>query len=103
MIRKSQRSSKQSVDLGIGWIDMRLFRNPELKRELWLYIVIAAVCTLIGFLFDQRCGVLALIMGILFCAVYCLFAQRRYHRMEELAQKLDRILHGQDQVLIEDQ
>lgn len=82
---------------------MRLFRNPELKRELWLYIAIAAVCTLIGFLFDQRCAVLALIMGILFCAVYCLFAQRRYHKMEELAQKLDRILHGQDQVLIEDQ
>lgn len=103
MTRKSRRSSKQSVDWGIGWIDMRLFRNPELKRELWLYIAIAAACALIGFLVDQRCGVLALVMGILFCSVYCLFSQRRYHRMEELAQKLDRILHGQDQVLIEDQ
>ena len=103
MIRKSRRSSRQSVGLGIGWIEMRLFRNPELKREIWLYIAITAVFALIGFLVDQRCGVLALVMGILFCAVYCIFAQRRYHRMEELAQKLDRILHGQDQVLIEDQ
>lgn len=82
---------------------MKIFRNSEFKRELWLHAAIAAAGTGIGFLIDTKCGFAALVIGAVFCLLFFLSARRRYHALAELAQKLDRILHGQEQVLIAEQ
>ena len=81
---------------------MKILRNPEIKRELLVYVVFTVAVALIGFFIRPVCGVLALAAGLLFCAVHIYFAHIRYREMEELAQKLNRILHGQDKVLIEE-
>ena len=81
---------------------MKIIRNPELKRELLIDLAITIVAALIGFLIRPICGILALAVGLLFCAAHIAFAVQRYRQMEALAQRLDRILHGQDRVLIED-
>ena len=81
---------------------MKIIRNPELKRELLIDLSITAVAALIAFLIRPICGILALAVGLLFCAAHIAFAVQRYRQMEALAQRLDRILHGQDRVLIED-
>ena len=81
---------------------MKILRNPEIKRELLVYVVFTVAVALIGFFIRPVCGVLALAAGLLFCAVHIYFAHKRYREMEELAQKLNRILHGQDKVLIEE-
>ena len=81
---------------------MKILRNPEIKRELLVYAVLTAAVALIGFFIRPVIGALALAAGVLFCAAHLYFAHKRYREMEELAQKLNRILHGQDKVLIEE-
>ena len=79
-----------------------IIRNPELKRELLIDLSITVVAALIGFLIRPICGMIALAVGLLLSGAHIAFAVQRYHQMEALAQRLDRILHGQDRVLIED-
>lgn len=81
---------------------MKIIRNPELKRELLIDLAITIVAALIGFLICPICGILALAVGLLLSGAHIAFAVQRYRQMEALAQRLDRILHGQDRVLIED-
>lgn len=81
---------------------MKIIRNPELKRELLIDLAITIVAALIGFLIRPICGILALAVGLLLSGAHIAFAIQRYRQMEALAQRLDRILHGQDRVLIED-
>ena len=81
---------------------MKIIRNPELKRELLIDLSITAAAALIGFIIRPIYGIAALAVGLLFCAAHVAFAVQRYRKMEELAQRIDRILHGQDRVLIED-
>lgn len=81
---------------------MKIIRNPELKRELLIDLSITAVAALIGFWIRPICGMIALAVGLLLSGAHIAFAVQRYHQMEALAQRLDRILHGQDRVLIED-
>ena len=81
---------------------MKIIRNPELKRELLIDLAITVAAALIGFLIRPICGILALAVGLLLSGAHIAFAVQRYHQMEALAERLDRILHGQDRVLIED-
>lgn len=81
---------------------MKIIRNPEFKRELLVYAVLTVAVALIGFFIRPVFGALALATGLLFCAVHIYFAHKRYREMEELSQKLNRILHGQDKLLIEE-
>lgn len=81
---------------------MKLFRNPELRRELIILAAVTLIAAIIGFFIRPVCGLFALILGVIFCGIYLLFAARRYKRMENLAQRLNRILHGQEQVLIDE-
>lgn len=81
---------------------MKLIRNPELKRELLVYAVITAVAAIVGFIIAPLCGVLVLVLGVALCAAHLWFARKRYRQMAELAQSLDHILHGQEDVLIQE-
>lgn len=81
---------------------MKIIRNPELKRELLIDLAITAAAALIAFLIRPICGILALAVGLLLSGAHIAYAVQRYHQMEALAERLDRILHGQDRVLIED-
>ena len=73
-----------------------------LKRELLIDLAITAAAALIGFIIRPIYGILALAVGLLLSGAHIAFAVQRYRQMEALAQRLDRILHGQDRVLIED-
>ena len=79
---------------------MKSLRNPELKRELLVYAVITVVATIVGFVIAPLCSVLALVLGAALCVAHLYFARQRYRQMAELAQSLDRILHGEESVLI---
>ena len=83
-----------------GWIDMREIRNPEFRRELLAYGIVTVLLSLTGLVFHPACGGLLLLSGILFSSLHWFFARRRYRQMERLSRRLDRILHGQEAVLI---
>lgn len=70
-----------------------LLRNKELKFDLIIFLFIYFICVIAGFYLDIRCGFLVLIMGVLFLLLYLFSNYRRYSRLANLAQDIDRMLH----------
>lgn len=82
---------------------MNYFKNPEIKIELLIHLVIATLCTLGMFLL---CGLQGALGTVLICTLY-LFMDIvanciRYHHTEKMSSQIDQILHGEDVSLIQD-
>lgn len=71
-------------------------RNAAFRRESLIFLIVAACAAIGGFLTDTRAGIAVLLAaGALYAVVY-FAARRRYRLMGELADELDRIMHGQE-------
>ena len=81
---------------------MRLLRNKEVRRELCVSMVIVFASTIIGLLIRPICGVALLVAGCLYCAIHLYFLARRYRALSNLAEQVDRVLHGQETFRIQD-
>lgn len=79
---------------------MKLMKNPEVRKGLIIYIIADAGFIIAGFSIDYYAGLLAFGAGILFTFIYLISSYKRYQNMAELSQNIDRILHGQEQLLI---
>ena len=79
---------------------MNLLKNPDMKKELLPHLLLTLLLTVIGLWIALAAGALALISGLLFMVLHLWQAFHRYQAMEELSRKIDRILHGQDEILI---
>ncbi len=79
---------------------MKKWKNPELRRELIWYIGGAIGLTAAGYWIEPICGLLCLGGGLFFTTLHWWMARRRYRAIAGLSQGIDRILHGQDKVLI---
>ena len=82
-----------------GLTDMNLWKNPELRLEIILHIVLTAVLAAVGFCFGAVSGIMLLVSGMLFTVIYLVSVYRRYRSIARLSQNIDRILHGQDSIL----
>lgn len=81
---------------------MNLFRNPEVRRELiWHAAVTAAIAIAAAFI-SYRAVILAIIAGVLFSVVHFVPLARRYKAIAELSSTIDRILHGDEELLFSD-
>ena len=80
---------------------MELFRNKEIRLQL---IISAAVCVVLGaagwILKGAAAGVLVFMCGAAVSAVSLFFLSRRYSSLSALSRSIDRILHGQESLLI---
>lgn len=79
---------------------MKLLRNREIRIVLILY---AALTMLLALAVSLTClpdALLILAGGVLYAAVYLLYTRRRYRAIDRLSAAIDRILHGQEQLLI---
>lgn len=78
---------------------MKDWRNPELKGELLMcgvaVLLLAALCLPLA----PGCIPAILVTGLLMSLLHWGFVHRRYREIAALSQSLDRILHGQGQVL----
>lgn len=99
MTRKTLKSSKPFADWVTGLTDMNLWKNPELRLEIILHIVLTAVLAAVGFCFGAVSGIMLLVSGMLFTVIYLVSVYRRYRSIARLSQNIDRILHGQDSIL----
>lgn len=70
------------------------FRNPEIKKQIFLFAVFSLVFTAGAFFFSLINGFYVLFVCIFFGIGYFLFTGYRYKRIGELSENLDRILHG---------
>ncbi len=80
---------------------MKELRNPDYRREWIAYIAAAAVFAAAGLLAaGPVCGGLLLLCGLVFIGLHLLFTRRRYRAIEAVSTEMDRILHGQESLLI---
>lgn len=79
---------------------MKLFRNPEIRKNLLLYGAISVLALLAAW----AAGVslwFAFGMCLIFTMVYLLITWRQYRRISDLAADVDRILHGEDSISLD--
>lgn len=80
---------------------VNLFRNAEVKRTCFLYCLLAVVATVAAFLWNSDFGLFTLLLCALFLLLMLLSTYRRYKRIAELAQDVNRILHGDNHISLE--
>ena len=78
---------------------MNIWKNPELRKELLIYGAAVLVLAGLGLPVSPLCSLLVLGTGLVFTFLHLLFVRRRYGEIAALSRSVDRILHGQDQLL----
>ena len=78
---------------------MKDWKNPELKRELLICGAAALLSAGLGLLISPLCALSILGTGLVFTLLHLVFVRRRYREIAALSRSIDRILHGQDQLL----
>ena len=73
---------------------MMLFRNPEIRRSLYLWIGATVLLILLAALWSPAAAAGAAAAGILLGLFHFLETRRRYNRLAGLSREIDRVLHG---------
>ena len=78
---------------------MKDLKNPELRRELLTYCTIALVIGALGLLLSPAAALLGCGAALVGGGLHWAFEHRRYREIAALSRSIDRILHGQEQLL----
>ncbi len=82
---------------------MQLFRNKEIRDQIVLsFGATFALTVLAAVSFGFWAAVFVLLCGVVVLAVNISYLKKRYSRLAELSVVMDRVLHGHDDILIED-
>lgn len=79
---------------------MKLLRNPEVRRFVIRHFIVTLLAAAAAFVWQPLYGLFTLILCILFLAMHLWSTSRRYQKLAELSEDLDRILHGEDDVIL---
>ena len=72
---------------------MSLWRNPEVRKNIILWIILSAAAVAAAFIADIRCGFTALILCVIYTVLHIVQTAVRYRRISELSMEIDRILY----------
>ena len=78
---------------------MKLLRNKDFRRALLWHVIARVLLSVGGFLVSPVCGAMLLAASGIFTLLYDIFTARRYRDIAALGDEIDRILHGQQQLL----
>ena len=78
---------------------MKDWKNPEFKREMLLYCLMALLFGALGLFVSPAAARLALGAGLVGAGLHWGFQHRRYRELAALSRSIDRVLHEQDQLL----
>lgn len=81
---------------------MKLYKNKEVIKVLLVQIIFSAVCVTLSFLSEMKYGFLMLTVCAAFIGIYLISVNKRYKRLAKLADDIDRILHGENEVSFEE-
>lgn len=79
---------------------MKLLRNSEVWQFVLLHGTLTLLASAAAFIWQPLYGLFTLIVCILFLALHLWSTARRYRKLAELSSDLDRILHGEDDVIL---
>ena len=77
-----------------------MLRNKEIKRFLIWFLGITAAAAIIGFLINEKAGVLILFFSVSLGILFFLFTKARYQRIAHISEQIDRVLHNADYLYI---
>ena len=81
---------------------MKLLKNKEVFITLILQLVIGAVASVVGFIFDETAGLLAVSLSLVFIVVSYITAYSRYKKISSLSEDIDKLLHGDNTISFDD-
>lgn len=83
---------------------MKLLRNPEIKKSIFIYLSCTTVALVIGTILDSLSLGIVVGSAISFgCILHLYFCYDRYEEIASLAAQLDEILHGSRICIISDE
>ncbi|MEE0969166.1 MAG: HAMP domain-containing sensor histidine kinase [Clostridia bacterium] len=80
---------------------IKLLKNKEVRKTLILQIIVALASILISHLIDERAGIVALIFSSLLILIYYISTYKRYKRIASLASDINKVLHGDNSISLE--
>lgn len=80
---------------------MNLFRNPEVMKSFWAYGIVSALAVTAAFFMDRKFAFFTLIVCVVFVLIHLFSTYKRYKKISDLSEDINRILHGDSQVLVE--
>lgn len=80
---------------------MKLFRNPEVLKTLAIFGIMSVAAVVAAWHWEQRFGLFTLALCILFVLIWFVSTAVRYQRIANMASEIDRILHGEGQLDLE--
>lgn len=80
---------------------IKFLRNPEVRSILLIYIAISAAAIVFAFSLGSEAGLLTACICAVFILIYLVSTYRRYKRISELASDVNRILHGNNDISLE--
>lgn len=75
-------------------------RNPEIKNETYAYIAATLILVVAALFVNWESIPFILLTGIILTFLHYYFSKKRYSRISELSESLNRILLGQESMLI---
>ncbi len=82
---------------------MKFLNNPEIMRDLIFQGIIAVAATVImKYLYGNAAASIIFIVAAIYIAYYYISGYVRYRKIDKISQKIDMILHGQDENILED-
>lgn len=79
-----------------------LIKNEQLGRQFLLCCLVTLLCAGGAAVVSPPAGLIALGGGIVLTVVFLLSARGRYRELDRLSSDIDRILHGEERLLLED-
>ena len=80
---------------------IKLLKNKEVRRTLLLQILVASIACIASFAIDERAGMVAVVLSFLLILIYYISTYRRYKRIAALAGDVNKLLHGDNSISLE--
>lgn len=77
---------------------MKLLKNKEVLKTLILQLVIGTVASIVGFIFNEVAGILAVLLSLVFIIVYYITTYNRYKKISGLSEDINKLLHGDNTI-----
>ena len=77
---------------------MKLLKNKEVLKTLILQLVIGTVASIVGFIFNEAAGILAVLLSLVFIIVYYITTYNRYKKISSLGEDINKLLHGDNTI-----
>ncbi|MDU3580900.1 MAG: HAMP domain-containing sensor histidine kinase [Clostridium butyricum] len=77
-----------------------MFRNKEVQKFSILFLLMAAVFAMVGFVINVYAGILSIISSAVFGIVFFMFTKSRYKSIAKISDEIDLVLHNDDHLYI---